>query len=83
MPAEWHFHATAHGKSACDGVTGRAKNLLYQHSLQATDPDDLITNAVTVAWWLQTNVKGMTTVFVPSSEIVAHEQKLMVSVHKF
>jgi hypothetical protein len=79
VPAEWHFHATSHGKSACDGVTGRAKYLVYQHSLQATNPEELITNAHSMAKWLQANMKGVTTVYVPSSEVLAHEIKLMVS----
>lgn len=81
MPAEWHYHATSHGKSACDGITGRVKRLVHQHSLQATKPEDLITNAKDMAKWLEINVTGVTTVFVPSAEVVAHELELMVRYH--
>jgi hypothetical protein len=83
IPAEWHYCATAHGKSACDGVTGRMKYLVRQHSLRATKPEEHITTAFAMAKWLQNNVKGVTTVLVPSSEIVAHEQELMVGLHTY
>jgi hypothetical protein len=33
-PAEWHFFATSHGKSACDGVGGTLKRLAAKASLQ-------------------------------------------------
>jgi hypothetical protein len=34
VPAEWHFFATSHGKSACDGVVGTLKRLAAKVSLQ-------------------------------------------------
>jgi hypothetical protein len=34
VPAEWHFFATSHGKSACDGVDGTLKRLAAKASLQ-------------------------------------------------
>jgi hypothetical protein len=34
VPAEWHFFATSHGKSACDGVGGTLKRLTAKASLQ-------------------------------------------------
>jgi hypothetical protein len=32
--AEWHFFATSHGKSACDGVGGTLRRLAPKASLQ-------------------------------------------------
>jgi hypothetical protein len=34
VPAEWHFSATSHGKSACDGVGSNLKWLAAKASLQ-------------------------------------------------
>jgi hypothetical protein len=34
VPEEWHFFATSHGKSACDGVGGTLKWLVAKASLQ-------------------------------------------------
>lgn len=36
IPAEWHFFATSHGKSPCDGVGGTVKRIAARASLQAT-----------------------------------------------
>lgn len=33
IAAEWHFHATSHGKGACDGVGGTFKRGAYRYSL--------------------------------------------------
>lgn len=33
IKAEWHFHATSHGKGACDGVGGTFKRGAYRYSL--------------------------------------------------
>lgn len=35
IPAEWHFHATAHGKGGCDGVGTTFKREATRTSLQA------------------------------------------------
>ena len=34
LDCEWHFFATAHGKSACDGVGGTIKRIIGRLSLQ-------------------------------------------------
>lgn len=36
IKAEWHFFATSHGKSACDGIGGAFKRLARAASLQRT-----------------------------------------------
>lgn len=32
MDIEWHFHASSHGKCACDGVGGTIKRAVYRYS---------------------------------------------------
>ena len=36
VDAEWHFFETAHGKRACDGISGCIKRNAYLPSLQNT-----------------------------------------------
>lgn len=38
--AEWHFHATAHGKGPCDGVGATIKRLCRIHSLRQSHSSD-------------------------------------------
>ena len=42
LQAEWHFFATSHGKSACDGVRGTVKRLLAKASLQRPYSDAVL-----------------------------------------
>ena len=37
IKAEWHFFASSHGKSPCDGIGGTTKRLVARASLQATE----------------------------------------------
>ena len=41
--AEWHFFATSHGKSPCDGIGGTVKRLAARASLQATTDNQILT----------------------------------------
>ena len=34
VKCEWHFFATSHGKSACDGIGGVVKRITAKASLQ-------------------------------------------------
>jgi hypothetical protein len=34
VPADWHFFATSHGKSACEGVGGTLKRFAAKASMQ-------------------------------------------------
>ena len=43
IPAEWHFHATMHGKGPCDGIGGNLKRLAARASLQASYNDPILT----------------------------------------
>ena len=43
IPAEWHFSATSHGKSACDGVGGTVKRSAARASLQKPYDNQIMT----------------------------------------
>lgn len=43
LDAEWHFYATCHGKSACDGIGGTIKRLAAKASLQRPYEDQILT----------------------------------------
>ena len=44
IQAEWHFFATSHGKSVCDGIGGTVKRLLTKASLQRPYSDAILTS---------------------------------------
>ena len=45
LEAEWHFFASCHGKSACDGIGGTIKRLARLASLQRGIQDQITTPA--------------------------------------
>jgi hypothetical protein len=48
--AEWHFFATSHVKSACDGVVGTLKRLAARASLQQPYNDQIMTPHQLYEW---------------------------------
>lgn len=44
LEAEWHFFASAHGKSACDGLGGTIKRMARKASLQRPNNDQILTS---------------------------------------
>jgi hypothetical protein len=48
--AEWHFFATSHGKSACDGVGGTLKMLAAKASLQRPYNEQIMTYHQLYEW---------------------------------
>lgn len=48
--AEWHFSATAHGKSACDGIGGTVKRLAARASLQKPYNNQIMTPRQLFDW---------------------------------
>ena len=44
MEAEWHFFATSHGKSPCDGIGGTTKRLAARASLQSAADNQILTS---------------------------------------
>lgn len=66
IEAEWHFHATAHGKGACDGVGGNLKRLAARYSLQGPLSQHIL-NAKDLFNWAAKNMKE-TQIFYSSKE---------------
>lgn len=48
--AEWHFHATAHGKGPCDGAGGAIKRMARRASLQMTSEEQISTPLELFEW---------------------------------
>ncbi|KAJ8677322.1 hypothetical protein QAD02_013109 [Eretmocerus hayati] len=48
--AEWHFHATAHGKGACDGIGANLKRGAKQASLQCSSQHHILTPQSLFEW---------------------------------
>ncbi len=67
IPAEWHFYATSHGKSACDGLGGTVKRLVTRASLQRPLHDQILT-PLKMFDWAKSNILGMNFVFVTNKE---------------
>ena len=58
IEAEWHFSATSHGKSACDGLGGTVKRLAARASLQHPYEHQIITPFQLYQWAME-NVPGV------------------------
>lgn len=50
VDAEWHFHATAHGKGPCDGIGGNLKRLAARASLQRPSSEQILTANALFKW---------------------------------
>lgn len=57
IQAEWHFFATSHGKSPCDGVGGTLKRLATQASLQKPISDQITSPQKLYQWAIRENFK--------------------------
>ena len=69
LHAEWHFFATSHGKSPCDGVGGTAKRLAARASLQATTTSHILTPHQMFEWE-RDHVPGIHFFYVTSEDIL-------------
>lgn len=67
IPAQWHFHATAHGKGPCDGIGGNLKRQAARASLQRSSATEPILDAQRLYEWAKTNLP-LTNVFFVSKE---------------
>lgn len=56
MPAEWHFHPTAHGKGACDGIGANVKRDAAKFSLQCSNENQSL-DAEALFKWAKSNCK--------------------------
>ncbi|KAK3929167.1 ARL14 effector protein [Frankliniella fusca] len=78
VPAQWHFFATSHGKSACDGIGGTLKRLASYYSKQHTEPGSQITTPRRLFEWAQENIKGICSLWVSTQEVAEVEKLLQV-----
>ena len=67
IPAEWHFPATSHGKSACDGVGGTVKRLAARASLQKPYENQIMT-AFQLFQWATDSIQETTFTYCTSEE---------------
>ncbi|KAK3924233.1 Tissue factor [Frankliniella fusca] len=56
VPAEWHYYATSHGRSVCDGLKGSVKHKARLHSLRASEPGEQITTPEALYNFAQANM---------------------------
>lgn len=75
IPAEWHFYATSHGKSACDGLGGTIKRLVTKASIQRPLRDQILT-ALQMFDWAKDNILGMNFKFVTTEEYMAMRNEM-------
>jgi hypothetical protein len=71
LQAEWHFFASCHGKSACDGIGGTVKRLARLASLQRST-NNQITSPMQLFNWAKENLE-IKCFFVTSEEVKANE----------
>ena len=75
IPAEWHFHATVHGKVPCDGIGGNSKRLTARASLQASSRDPILT-ADALYQWAKKNLVENLVFFSPKGNHAITAQEL-------
>lgn len=71
LTAKWHFFATSHGKSPCDGIGGTVKRLAARASLQATTTNHILT-PLQMYQWATSHVHGIAFIYV-EKEVVEEE----------
>lgn len=74
LAAEWHFFATSHGKSPCDGLGGTTKRLVARASLQATLEDQIL-NPHQMFEWADQNIHGIKFIFVSNDDVQSNADK--------
>jgi hypothetical protein len=76
VQAEWHFFATSHGKSACDGLGGTVKRLAAKASLQRPYDKQILT-PVDLFQFAVDNIKNIDFEYCSLEEYEEAERKLM------
>ena len=73
IDAEWHFFATSHGKSPCDGIGGTVKRLVGRASLQATTVGHILT-ASQMYDWSCANINGIKFFYISMADVIQNEK---------
>ena len=74
LNAEWHFFATSHGKSPCDGIGGTVKRLVARASLQATLDNHILT-ATDLYKWASAHIAGVKFSYVSAGDVTMNATK--------
>ncbi|KAE8738597.1 hypothetical protein FOCC_FOCC015922 [Frankliniella occidentalis] len=69
IKAEWNFFATAHGKSACDGIGGSIKRRASEFAMVNKDPGAQITTAYKLYEWCLKNENKIHPLWVSKAEV--------------
>ena len=69
LQAQWHFFATSHGKSPCDGLGGTTKRLVTRASLQAPEKDQILT-PLHMFNWADQHIEKIHHIYVSESEVL-------------
>lgn len=69
VDAEFHFHATSHGKGPCDGLGGNLKRLAARASLQLSS-DRAITSALKLYEWAKSSLPQTSVYYCPKDNII-------------
>ena len=75
IPAECHFHATAHGKDPCDGIGGNLIRLVARASVQTSSKDPNLT-ADALNEWTKKNLVETSVFFSPEENHAITAQEL-------
>lgn len=75
IKAEWHYHATAHGKNACDGIGAIFKREAVRASL-LVKPTKAITDAVRLYDWAKKHFKTISVFFYSKMEYEKFKRRL-------
>lgn len=75
VQAEWHFFATSHGKSPCDGIGGTVKRAAARASLQATTDNYIMTPADLFSW-AERNIKNIQFIWVDKGDVEKSSERL-------
>ncbi len=73
--AEWHFLATSHSKSLCDGIGGTVKRLVTRASLQAPTANQILT-AEAMQSWAHSNIANITFFYMTGDQVKSHTKDL-------
>lgn len=73
IEAEWHFHATSHGKSECDGIGGFVKHQPMLYSLRVREAGKQILTAPALYEFVADTSKNVVAVYVSSEQVQKHE----------
>jgi len=76
IKVEWHFFATSHGRSACDGIGGTIKKLAALYSKQHTESGAQITTPRRLYEWAKAHIHGITFMWVSEEDVHLEENFL-------